>query len=101
MSTLKMVLHGEKTLKTTIQKNLSKSQKFARKVSVVEFRYSQTIFLQFTVDLLTILKVMFMWNFIWELHIERPVKQLRWSFFAEKAVGYFAEDLHRGCLTRF
>ena len=44
MSTLKIVLHGRKTFKTTIQKNLSKSQKFARKVSVVEFRYSQTIF---------------------------------------------------------
>ena len=44
MSTLKMVLQGEKTLKTTIQKNLSKSQKFARRVSVTDFRYSQTIF---------------------------------------------------------
>ena len=44
MSTLKMVLHGEKTLKTTIQKNLSKSQTFARKVTVAEFRYNQTIF---------------------------------------------------------
>ena len=29
MSTFKVVLHGEKTLKTTNQKNLSKSQKFA------------------------------------------------------------------------
>ena len=37
MSTLKMVLDGEK-------KNLSKSQKFPRKVSVAEFRHSQTIF---------------------------------------------------------
>ena len=44
MSILKMVLHVEKPLKTTIQKNLSKSQKFPRKISVVEFRYSQTIF---------------------------------------------------------
>ena len=41
MSALKMVLHGEKTSKTTIQKILSKSQKFARKASVVKFRYSQ------------------------------------------------------------
>ena len=54
MSTLKLVLHGEKTLKTTIQKNLSKSQKFARKASVAvfRFRYSQTFFLRFTVTLL-------------------------------------------------
>ena len=37
MSTLKMVLQSEKTLKTTIQKNLPKSQKFARKISVAEF----------------------------------------------------------------
>ena len=51
MSTLKMVLHVEKTLKTTIQKNLQKSQKFARKISVTEFRYSQTIFLRFAVTL--------------------------------------------------
>ena len=45
MSTWKMVLHVEKTLKTTIQK-------FARKISMAEFRYSHTIFLQFTVTLL-------------------------------------------------
>ena len=44
MSTLKMVSHGEKTLKTTIQKNLPKSQKVAGEVSEVEFCYSQTIF---------------------------------------------------------
>ena len=58
VSTLKMVSDGEKTLTTTIQKNLSKSQKFRRKVSVVEFRYGQTIFLQSTVILLMILKLM-------------------------------------------
>ena len=52
MSTLKMVLHVEKTLKITIQKKLPKSQKFAGKLSAVEFRYSQTIFLRFTVILL-------------------------------------------------
>ena len=51
MSTLKMVLHVEITLKTTIQKKLPKSQKFARKISVVGFRFNQTIFLQFTVIL--------------------------------------------------
>ena len=55
MSTLKMVLHDEKTLKTTILKNLSKLQKFGRKVSAVEFRFSQTFFffavqLNFTYD---------------------------------------------------
>ena len=49
MSTLKIVLHIEKTLETTIQKNVPKSQKFATKVSVVEFRHSQTIILWFTV----------------------------------------------------
>ena len=58
MSILKMVLHVEKTLKTTIQKNLTKSQKFARELSVAEFRYSQTIFLRFTVILLMITRLM-------------------------------------------
>ena len=38
-----MVLHVEKTLKTTIQKKLQESQKFGRKLSVAEFRYIQTI----------------------------------------------------------
>ena len=51
MSTLKMVLHVQKTLKTTFQKKLRKYQKFARKIYVVEFRYSQTIFLRFTIYL--------------------------------------------------
>ena len=51
MSTLKIVLHVEKTLKTITQKNLRKSQKFAMKLSMAEFRYSQTIFLRFTVTL--------------------------------------------------
>ena len=46
-----MVLHFEKNLKTTIQKSLPKSQKFARKISVMEFPYSQPIFLRFTVIL--------------------------------------------------
>ena len=47
-----MVLRGEKTLKTTIQK------KFARKVSVVEFRYIQAIFLRLPIILLMILELM-------------------------------------------
>ena len=51
MPTFKMVLHVEETLKTPIQKKLQKSQKFARKISVPEFRYSQTTFLRFTVTL--------------------------------------------------
>ena len=46
-----MVSHVQKTLKTTFQKKLRKYQKFARKIYVVEFRYSQTIFLRFTVYL--------------------------------------------------
>ena len=46
-----MVLHVEKTLKTTIQKKLQKSQKSARKISVAEFRYTQTIFLPLPVTL--------------------------------------------------
>ena len=57
MSTLKMVLHVEKTLKTTIQKNLPKPQKFARKIPMVEIRYSKTVFLWFTVMLLLILEL--------------------------------------------
>ena len=40
MSTLKMVLHTEKTLETIILKTLSKSQKFARKVFLPEIHYS-------------------------------------------------------------
>ena len=51
MPTLKKVLYIEKTLKTTIQKKLQKSQKFPRKISVAEFRYSQTIGFRFTVTL--------------------------------------------------
>ena len=44
MSTfLKMVLHVQKTLK----KKLPKTRKRARKISVVELHYSQTIFLIF------------------------------------------------------
>ena len=46
-----MVLHVEKTLKTTIKKKLRKSQIFARKKYVAEFPYGQTIFLRFTVTL--------------------------------------------------
>ena len=37
MSTLKMVLHVEKTSKSTIQEELRKFQKFARKISMAEF----------------------------------------------------------------
>ena len=33
------------------QKKLRKSQKFARKIPMANFRYSQTIFLRFTVTL--------------------------------------------------
>ena len=51
MPTLKMVLHVEETLKTTIQKKIRKSQKFVRKISVAKFRNTQTIFLRFTVTL--------------------------------------------------
>ena len=51
MPTLKMVLHVEKTLKITIQKKLQKSQRFATKIFVVEFRNSQTIFSRLTVIL--------------------------------------------------
>ena len=51
MPTLAMVLHVEKTLKTTIQKKLRKSHKFARKISMAEFRNSQTTFVRFTVTL--------------------------------------------------
>ena len=46
-----MALHIEKTLKTTIQKKLPKSQKFETKMSELEFRYIQSIFLRFAVIL--------------------------------------------------
>ena len=48
-----MILHVEKTLKTTIQRKLPKSQKFARKYLWRSFviYFVQTIFLRFTVIL--------------------------------------------------
>ena len=73
-----MVLNFEKTLKTTIQKNLRKSQKFARKTSVAEFSFSQTILLQFTVIFILILKLMILWNFILKLYL-RSWSLLNWS----------------------
>ena len=63
MTTLKMVL------KTTIQKNLSKPQKFARKTSVAEFCCNQIIFLRFTVTLLMILKLMIWRHFILKINL--------------------------------
>ena len=59
---------------------------------VVEFRYSQTIFLKLTV----ILKFL----------IQSLVEHLRWSFFAEivnvlQPFFILSRELHRGCLTRF
>ena len=53
-----MVLNIEKVLKITIQKNLLKSEKLARKITVAELQYSQTILLRLTMILLTILKLM-------------------------------------------
>ena len=58
MSILEKNLHVEKTLNTTTQKNLPKSQKFAWKISAAEFGYSQTILLRFTVIFLVIPKLM-------------------------------------------
>ena len=43
MPTLNMFLSVAITLEATIQNNLSKSRKFLREISVVEFRYSETI----------------------------------------------------------
>ena len=40
-----------KNFENTIQKKIQKSQKFARKISVAEFRCSQTIFLRLTATL--------------------------------------------------
>ena len=39
-----MVLYVDKALNTTIQKNLSKSKKCTRKLSMAELCYRQTIF---------------------------------------------------------
>ena len=92
MSTLKMVLHYEKTLKTNTQKNLSKSQKFARKVSAAESCYSQTNFLWFTVILFMILKIMILQDFILKLSESGgiPVVELFCGNIQRvKAVGYF------------
>ena len=78
-----MVLHGEKTFKTTLQKNFSKSPK-----SVVEYLWWSFVIVEpfkirLTVILLTILKLMILWNFNLKLHIQSPVEHLRWSFFAD------------------
>ena len=63
-STLKMILHTEKAMKTTIQKNLlTKSPKSA------EFRCSEAIFFRFTVILHMILKLVILWNFILKLYL--------------------------------
>ena len=43
----------------------------------------ETFFLRFTVILIMILKLMILWNFIWKLLIQSPVKQLRWSLFVK------------------
>ena len=44
-------MYVKKTLKTTIQEKLQKSQKFPRNISVAEFCYSQAIVFRFTVTL--------------------------------------------------
>ena len=44
MSTLKMILHVEKILKITNQKNLPESQKFAWRISVEEFIIVKPLF---------------------------------------------------------
>ena len=43
LSTLKIFLSVEITLEATIQNKFSKSMKFSREISVVEFCYSQTL----------------------------------------------------------
>ena len=106
MPTLKVVLHGEKTFEKISQKILSKTQKFVRKVSEAEFRYGQTIFLQFSLILLIILKLMVLQNFICKLQIQSTIEQLRWTFFMEMInvlypLVLFIGELHRGCLTGF
>ena len=98
MSSLKTVLHVEKTLKTNIQKNFSKSQKFARKVSVAEFHYRKTIFFAIHSNFTYDSEAYDITKLFWKLHIQSLVKQLRWSFFVEPLV-IFAGELHRGCLT--
>ena len=85
MSTLIMALHGEKTLKIIIQKNLSNLRNLQGKCLWCNFvtTIRQTIFLQFTVTLLMILKLMILSCFIWKLHFQNPVEQLRWNLFVE------------------
>ena len=85
MSTLKMVCMVKNLWKAPSRKNLSKFQKSAKKVSVAEFRDNHwwNLFLRFTVILIMILKLMILWNFIWKLLIQSPVKQLWWSLFVK------------------
>ena len=88
-----MVLVGEKTLKTSIMKNLSKSQKFARIVSAVEFRSSRTIFLRFTVKL-------YLGTSDSDSGRTHAVELFcRHSQRVEAVI--FAEKLHHGCLIGF
>ena len=71
-------------------RTLIKISEISRKVTVAEFRYSQTIFLQFVVTLLMILKLMIFWNFMWKLHMQSPFEQLRWSFFVENLLIHYS-----------
>ena len=83
MSTLKMVLHSEKTLKTSPRKSYQNLRNLQGKCLRLSC-YSQTNFLWFTVILLMILK----------FETFGPVEHLWWSLFCEniqrvKVVGYF------------
>ena len=60
----------ETTLETTIQKNLSKSQKFPREIYVVEFCYSQTIFFLVHSNFTYASDLMILWNFILKLFLK-------------------------------
>ena len=54
MPTLNIYLSIEITLKATIKNNLSKSRKFSKEISAVEFRYNEIIFFGIHTNLLKI-----------------------------------------------
>ena len=61
-----MNLHAEKTLKTTIEKNLSNLKNVQEKYLWLSF----VIVNRFTVILLMILKLMILWNFILKIYFK-------------------------------
>ena len=92
-----MVLHGGKTLKTTIKKNLPKSQKFARNVSVSQVRYNQTIFFAVHRNLTYDSESYDLMELYFETSHSESDRTPAIELFCENSQRVFAGKLHRGC----